>query len=283
MLHAPDLSYHVVPSADLTNEDHDQIDSMLWDYLNEIYGAGGEVTPKELMQFVARSSRSRRDPNLAVGGGTLRAGQSYARPVNILAVNKYGDLKAQIPVADNASAPKYPQLPQAAEPLARYAVRQAKLYAPAGSLKGKPLIRSRHIWFGQPAFSWQVLEHIEEMADAEFSIFDAMAYAATLKRHEEQPLSAYTYSLEAEWERTLALAGFISERDTTQTVHPFGSDYEVEQTTWRNPSLQAFRSHLLTKSGADEVMPAIRDGMRYQALETPADRFFQRVLGVDKL
>lgn len=254
---ASQYDYRVAVSSRLSHTQHRDIERLLWESLRIDFFDSEKVSDRELASAVIESARNRRDPNLGVGGFALRAHQAYARGVHALAVRD-GSLIAAVPVADNASSTSKQARSVRASNAVGAAERAAKLYVPIGRLHGKPLIKSRHIWFGQPAFSEEARVNMEITAPDEFSIFDGMAFAATLKRREAQPLSAYTYDEELDWRGALRSAGFSQIGEAEAGVHPFDSDYETKMTTWRSPSLAIMRQVLMQKQGSESLMARIR-------------------------
>lgn len=256
LMQAPDLTYSVVRSRDLSEEDHDTIDRLLWESLSIDYP---DLTSRQIGSLIIRSSRNRRDPNKAVGGRDLRAHQAYAGAKFIMA-HDGTELVAGVPFANNASNHMHRNIPLALDRAAGTAERFAKLHIPIGRLHGKPLISSRYGWFGLAGFSAEVHHDIRTDTANRFTVVHGLIASAALNAHPHQPASAYPYSEELAWKKGLAGAGFIRQSD--ETVSPFDDGFQTRLERWTAPHFQRIMEKILLTDGGETALPRIRQSVQ---------------------
>jgi hypothetical protein len=252
-MRATDFRYQVVPGKKLSQTQHRDIDRLLWESLHLDFP---DRSPYELASFLVQSAIYRDNPNRAVGGRNLRSGQAYARGRLVLAIDSEDELAAAVPFADNASARSNKNLPPVLDRALQTAEREAKLYAPFGNLRGKPLIQSRWGWFGQPAFSPEVRAGYREAEPSEFTVVHGLIAAVSQRANQRQPSSAYTFGEESFWQEQLDSAGF--EERGEELTEPFDSDFQTRLVRWTAPSFGHIREQLLLKNGAENALPHIR-------------------------
>lgn len=265
MLRPDTVDYRVVRSSELTESDQSRIDPILWNYIEQVFP---NVPTGERALFFARAARTRRNPNLAVGGSTIRARQSYARSVAVLAIHE-GDIIGHLTVADNASAPERAGLPKITDTVVGLGERALKQYFSRGTLPGrdKPLIKSRYMYLGQPSLNTDVRDGVFDAAPSEASIVDGMIYAGAMhtgsrvrdhRRHPDQPISAYTYAPEAAWKQALGNASLHMVEGSAEVVYPFGPYAPTVEETWRISSLGAFEDVLANKDGGEALIARLQ-------------------------
>lgn len=183
-------------------------------------------------QFVSEAAKTLGDPNAGVGTSLLRGGQSFARPLNILA-KRNGKAIAHLPIADNVSS-RYPTVVGALE-------RRAKL-----SLDHESLIGRRYLWLGYAAMSSEVREQIATSPD-DMNPLDYIIAIAVRTRDSRQPVVAYPWDEETAWRTELTSLGFVNQEGQDDIILPFGeTGPSIHQERWlaASPSLLQAEKYL---------------------------------------
>ena len=246
---------HVIPSENLTEAQHEAIETLQWESLLADFP---DRTDRELATFMLGSARNRRDPNLAVGGATIRKDQSYTEAVNVL-LTRDDRLVAQLPVANNASSSLQDSrwtgmLPEAARQFGGAVERNAKLHLPVGRLIG-----SRWIWHGLANLSLEARREIQDTGPDTFGPIETLIYAGSAARDRRQPMSAWPYDQEAAWKEGLARNEFEHHPEDDRRVWAFHTAFSpVTEEHWTAASWGAVEERMVAKDGAAAAINRMR-------------------------
>lgn len=252
------ITFRVVESAKLKAIEHSAIDDLLRTSLAIDFP---DREPGEINGLVRESSTYRSDPNQSVGGKAIRGHQSFARSVNVLALDRHGKLLAHLPAADNASSPVYDNLPGVVSEVVGAGLRQAKLHGVQVRGHGEGLMRRRWLWLGLCGLSERARDLIADTNRSEVLLTDGLLLAAAKRRHDLQPVSSYPYDGEFAWKRSLAWAGFTPEAGSRMQITAFGTrSDEVGQEKWTQSSVGDMQEIILAKQGAEQLLAQVKSG-----------------------
>jgi hypothetical protein len=170
--------------------------SLQWDFPERM----GEEVQHAQMELEKRRKRLGK----IMPGGAPHTWQRHAKPLGVLAIDKHDNVRAYLVAADNVST----------------AIRP-----PAGrmEMRVKQWFGSEHIWhwLGIRAIDPELLTTNEPVENV-VNVVDVMAYLTTTAKKPKQPVSAYLWPGEQEWQQSLESWGLQPDGSEAQHVKDFG-------------------------------------------------------------